>query len=296
MSYFSGKRRFAKMFSGKKVIVTGGSRGLGKEIAKQFLLNGADVCVCARDRESLDSAKHCLTEYTERDQRVHVFNADISKQDEAEAFVDFACTNLKGIDILVNNAGIHGAKNRIDDSDFDSEAWKSAVKVNLFGTMHVCRAAVPYLKKSRRGKIINLSGGGATSPMPGMSAYAVSKAALVRFTETIAIELAPYDIDVNAVAPGAMNTRLLDDVLDNARGRVTDDYYAKALKQKEEGGASLIKAAELCLYLASERSNGVTGKLISAVWDDWADLHNHPNELKSDLYTLRRVTSMTANK
>jgi 3-oxoacyl-[acyl-carrier protein] reductase len=129
-----------------------------------------------------------------------------------------------------------------------------------------------------------------------MSSYAVSKAALVRFTETIALELAPYDIDVNAMAPGAMNTRLLEDVLNNAKGKVTDEYYAKALKQKEEGGAPFAGAAELCLYLASEQSNGVTGKLISAVWDDWANLHNHLNELKSDLYTLRRVTSMTADK
>jgi len=153
----------------------------------------------------------------------------------------------------------------------------------------MCRAVIPYLKENPTGKIINLSGGGATSPMPGMSAYAASKVAVVRFTETLALELKLHNIDVNAVAPGAMNTRLLDDVLNNGQNAVTRQYYQNALKQKESGGTPPSKAAELCVYLASDVSNGVTGKLISAVWDDWDNLHNCLNELDSDIYTLRRI-------
>jgi len=122
-----------------------------------------------------------------------------------------------------------------------------------------------------------------------MSAYASSKAAIVRFTETIALELKQYNIDVNAIAPGAMNTRLLDDVLQNGKGKVTGDYYDKLLKQKEIGGTPLSMGAELCVYLASDESDGITGKLISAVWDDWKNLHKHLKELDSDLYTLRRI-------
>jgi 3-oxoacyl-[acyl-carrier protein] reductase len=276
-------------FLDKKVIISGGSQGLGKEIAKQFLLQGAGVAICARDNDKLLSAEQELLQYAKRRQNLFAVNADISVNDEARAFVNSSDLNLAGIDILVNNAGVHGAKNRIDDVDFNIKEWQTAINVNLFGTLYVCRAAVPHLKKSQRGKIINLSGGGATSPMPGMSAYAASKAALVRFTETIAIELAPYDIDVNAVAPGAMNTRLLDDVLDNAKGKVADEYYVKALKQKKEGGAPLAKAAALCLYLASEQSNGITGKLISAIWDDWENFHSNLKIMNSDVYTLRRV-------
>jgi NAD(P)-dependent dehydrogenase (short-subunit alcohol dehydrogenase family) len=147
-------------FLDKKVIVSGGSQGLGKEIAKQFLLQGARVSICARDNVKLMSAERELSQYAKRKQDLFAVNADISVHDEAQAFVEFSSASLGGIDVLVNNAGIHGAKNRIDDDDFDMEAWRSAVEVNLFGPMYVCRAAVPYLKKSQRGKIINLSGGG----------------------------------------------------------------------------------------------------------------------------------------
>lgn len=209
--------------------------------------------------------------------------------EDVKKFVEFSLNELKDVDILVNNAGIHGAKNNIYDVDFNLNGWLDAVLVNLLGNLYMCNTISPILKEKKHGKIISLSGGGATSPMPRMSAYAASKAAVVRFVETIAMELKEYNIDVNAVAPGAMNTRLLYDVLDNAKGKVTDEYYQNALQQKENGGASLNKAAELCVYLASEHSNGVTGKLISAVWDDWGNLHNHLKELESDVYTLRRI-------
>jgi 3-oxoacyl-[acyl-carrier protein] reductase len=275
--------------TGKNIIVTGGSQGLGKEIAKHCLTEGASVSICARDKSALDQVYDELIAYKQHHETLSVFVADISNKQEADAFVEYAVLQTQSLNVLINNAGIHGSKNTIDDPGFDLQGWIEAVRVNLFGTLNMCRAAIPYLKKNSFGKIINLSGGGATSPMPGMSAYAASKAALVRFTETVAMELREFNIDVNAIAPGAMNTRLLDDVLINGKGKVTADYYEKALKQKESGGTPLSKAAELCVYLASDESNGVTGKLISAVWDDWSHLHEHLTELDSDVYTLRRI-------
>jgi 3-oxoacyl-[acyl-carrier protein] reductase len=125
--------------------------------------------------------------------------------------------------------------------------------------------------------------------MPGMSAYAASKAALVRLSETIAFELKKFNIYVNAIAPGAMNTRLLDDILENGKDKVSEDYYERLLKQKESGGTPLSKGAELCVYLASDESDGVTGKHVSAVWDDYKTLHKHLDILDSDIYTLKRI-------
>jgi 3-oxoacyl-[acyl-carrier protein] reductase len=273
----------------KNVIITGGSQGLGKEIAKHCLLEGASVALCARNTATLREAYDELLQFKKGNQELISHVSDISDKNDADAFVKACVSSFGKIDVLINNVGIHGSKNTIDDVAFDLENWRDAININLMGTLNMCLASVPYLKESSRGKIINLSGGGATSPMPGMSAYAASKAAVVRFTETIAIELKPFCIDVNAVAPGAMNTRLLDDVLNNGKGKVTDDYYRKALKQKETGGTPPSLAAELCVYLASEESNSITGKLISAVWDDWRNLHKHLKELDSDIYTLRRI-------
>jgi NAD(P)-dependent dehydrogenase (short-subunit alcohol dehydrogenase family) len=146
------------------------------------------------------------------------------------------------------------------------------------------------LKALGGGKIINLSGGGATSPLPSISAYAASKAAVVRFTETLAEELRPHRIDVNAMAPGPLNTRMLDEMLEAGPEAVGAAAHAKALKQKESGGAPIGNGAELCVFLASAESDGITGKLISAVWDPWKVLAARREELaNSDIYCLRRI-------
>jgi NAD(P)-dependent dehydrogenase (short-subunit alcohol dehydrogenase family) len=273
----------------KNIVITGGSQGLGKEIVKHCLLEGASVAMCARDIKTLNEAHNELQQYKQQNQIIISRTADISNSEESKYFVGYCIEHFRSIDVLINNAGIHGSKNTIDDPEFDLENWIKAISINLMGTLNMCLAVVPYLKQNRHGKIINLSGGGATSPMPGMSAYASSKAAIVRFTETIALELKQYNIDVNAVAPGALNTRLLDDVLNNGNGKVTKEYYDKLLKQKETGGTPLRVGAELCVYLASDESDGITGKLISAVWDDWKNLHKHLKDLDSDIYTLRRI-------
>ena len=130
----------------------------------------------------------------------------------------------------------------------------------------------------------------ATNPMPRISAYAVSKAAIVRFAETLAEEVRDSGIDVNAIAPGALNTRMLDEVLEAGPEKVGQAFYERSLKQKESGGVPLDRGAELALFLASEASDGITGKLISAVWDNWEHWPEHLEDLSSsDAYTLRRI-------
>ena len=149
---------------------------------------------------------------------------------------------------------------------------------------------MPYFKKKNKGKIIQLSGGGAASPLPLISSYAVSKAAVVRFVENLSEELKDYKIDINAVAPGPLNTSMLDEVLKAGPKKVGKNFYNKSLKQKKTGGTPFIKACELILFLGSKYSNGIKGKLISALWDDWKNWINYKELLQSsDAYTLRRI-------
>ena len=269
-------------------LVTGASQGLGRKIAEEFVREGAHVVICARDGKLIESTGKELERLASTDQRILTGACDVSSAEQVEKLFGEIERRLGGADVLVNNAGIYGPKGSSDTVDFTS--WRRAIEINLFGTFLPCRLAIRRMKQKGRGKIINLSGGGATSPMPRISAYAASKAAVVRLTETLAEELREFSIDVNAVAPGALNTRLLDEVLEAGPDVVGNTFFEKALKQRDSGGVPLEKAARLCVYLASSESDGITGKLISAQWDPWENLHEFREQIdKSDVYTLRRI-------
>ena len=275
--------------SGRKALITGASQGLGLEIARQFVAQGADVMLCARNHAVLDAALATLHSHAKPSQRVLGHAADIAKAEDVEALVGQTLSRLGGCDILVNNAGVYGPKGDITENDWAE--WVKAIEINLFGSVLMGRALVPHFKAQRHGKIIQLSGGGATNPLPGISAYAVSKAAIVRFAETLAEELRAFNIDVNAVAPGALNTRMLDEVLAAGPDKVGQAFYARSQQQKQQGGVPLSLAAGLIVFLASRASDGITGKLISAQWDRWQEWPDHLDALnRSDVYTLRRIT------
>ena len=274
----------------RNAIVTGGSQGLGRAIVETLVREGFNVLLCARDEPAAATvAEHLQAHVPLPGQRVMAQGCDVSVPGEVEKLFAVADAMFETLHVLVNNAGIYGPKGPTDEVDF--EEWKRCVDINLHGTLLPCRAAMRRFKKSGYGKIINLSGGGATNPMPNISAYAASKAAVVRLTETLALELAPYHVDVNAVAPGALNTRLLDEVIAAGPDKVGADFYQRSLKQSTQGGVPLELGADLCAYLASAESDGVTGKLISAKWDPWKRLHEYKAELDAtDIYALRRIT------
>jgi len=279
-----------KMLRGKVAIVTGASQGFGLAVARQFVVEGASVAICARDAILLEEV--CLElakATTQEEQKVVSFAVDVSKPDEVEDFVQQVVQDLGRVDILVNNAGVYGPMGEIETIDWNE--WVQAIEINLFGSILMSRAVLPYLKGQRSGKIIQLSGGGATNPMPRLSAYAVSKAGIVRFVETLAEEVREFGIDVNAIAPGALNTRLLEEVLQAGPEKVGEGFYQKSLQQKESGGASLEIGVGLAVFLGSSASDGITGKLISGLWDNWSEWPQHLEELQqSDVYALRRIT------
>ena len=274
--------------SQRGIIITGASQGLGAAIASACLAEGAHVAICARDGAMLEATRASLVAKAAPGQRIVAVQADIGKKADVQRFFEATLAEIPQIHGLVNNAGVHGPKGLLED--VDANEWWNALEINLLGPVLTCQKALPLFRKQGYGKIVNLSGGGATAPFPRISAYAASKAAVVRLTETLAAETKGAAIDVNAVAPGALNTRLLHDVLDSGPDAVGPDHYQRAVKQKEKGGASIERAAALCVYLLSAASDGVSGRLISAVWDPWETLAGRRDELvASDIYTLRRI-------
>jgi NAD(P)-dependent dehydrogenase (short-subunit alcohol dehydrogenase family) len=273
---------------GRSAIITGANQGLGLTIARRFVEVGANVLLAARDAERLHQAETRLQQHVRPGQIVVSQAGDVSQPDDCQTIVNKALKTLPGLMILVNNAGVYGPIGRIEDNDWSE--WVQALQINLFGTVLMCRAILPYLRQQGYGKIINLSGGGATAPLPRFSSYAASKAAVVRFTETLAEEARDHHIDINAIAPGALNTRLLDQVLAAGPEQAGQAFYERSLKQREEGGAPLDKGAALAVFLASDASDGITGRLLSAVWDNWTELPARQQQLaKSDIFTLRRI-------
>ena len=272
---------------GINALITGGSQGLGKVIAEHFLREGANVLLCARNEKELAATRDELAGKFPA-QKILAKACDVSNEAQVNDLVAFALREFGSLHALVLNAGIYGPMGPTESVDLAE--WRRAIDINLFGVLLPCRAVIPHFKQAGRGKIVVLSGGGATNPRPNISSYAASKAAVVRLMETLALELEPHRIDVNAIAPGALATRLVDEVLAAGPEKVGTAFYAQNQKWKEDGATSPALGAGLAVYLASAESDGITGRLISAQWDPWAKLAEHREELaKSDIYCLRRI-------
>ncbi len=214
--------------------------------------------------------------------------ADVSDPAQVALMVDVALRALGRIDVLVCAAGVQGPVGPLEELPFAD--WARTVEINLYGSVLCCQAVLPAMRRQGYGKIVLLSGGGATRARPRFSAYAASKAAIVRFAETLAEEVAGSGIDVNAVAPGVLNTRLLDAVERAGPERVGGAEYAALQRCRAEGGVPLETPARLIAFLASSESDGISGRLVSAVWDDWAELPAQRARLRdSDVYQLRRI-------
>lgn len=277
---------------GKVAIITGANQGLGLEISRRYLNAGARIVMCARNSDLLKSAQkeltNGITKGSASGQVIEAVPADVSDLQSTEQLVKATLERFGRIDILVNNAGIYGPIGPAGEVDWAQ--WIRAIEINLFGSILMCRAVLPAMKAQQKGKIIQLSGGGATHPLPNISAYAVSKAAIVRFAETLAEEVRDFNIDVNAIAPGSLNTRMLDEVLAAGPEKVGQAFFDRSIKQKKSGGAGFDRGADVAVFLASDASDGITGKLISALWDNWEHWPEHIDELRtSDVYTLRRI-------
>jgi NAD(P)-dependent dehydrogenase (short-subunit alcohol dehydrogenase family) len=270
---------------GRVVVVTGGSRGIGLAIARALGAEGARVAIASRTQRELDAARAVLEgEHVE----VLARATDVAVFDQVRALVDEVECRWGRVDVLVNNAGVNGAIGRVDQCD--PVEWKMAFEVNVFGTMHGCRAVLPGMRARRSGKIVNLAGGGVGGPgvAPRVSAYAASKAAVVQLTESLALELAVDGIQVNAIAPGAVVTEMTAAVLAAGVERAGPVLYERTMKQRASGGEPPDLAAKLVVWLASPASGALTGKMLSAKWDRVESV-DIPSANGSSLFTLRRI-------
>jgi len=273
---------------GKHAVVTGGSRGIGKTIAHGLLEHGARVLLLSRNSEELDKAKADLFDDS---YAIETFAGDVSDPETAHELGEFIDSRWNGkLDILVNAAGIYGPIGALASlTDAEMLLWEKAISINLLGSVYMCRLAAQKMKKSGGGVIVNFSGGG-EGAHPNFSAYVASKGAVVRFTETFAAEVSSAGISVNAIAPGAVNTEFLRQVLAAGPEKAGKKFYEESLEQQKSGGTPPELTADFVALLCSEAGQKLTGNFFSVKWDSQKVLTDHAGEINdSDIYKVRRI-------
>ena len=217
-----------EILKGRSAIITGSSQGLGYSIAEEFLFQGANVLICSRNKNELEKAYSNLLKIKSLEQKLIKISGDVSNYLDVQKITDYAISEFSNIEILVNNAGVYGPKGKVEENNLEN--WKDAFNINLLGSLYPSICLLRHFKDKNYGKIIQISGGGATNPLPNLSCYAASKAAVVRLMETISEEVKHQNIDVNSIAPGALNTRMLDEVIEAGPNIVGKKFYEKILK------------------------------------------------------------------
>ncbi|HTT57926.1 MAG TPA: SDR family oxidoreductase [Opitutaceae bacterium] len=260
------------------LVITGTSTGIGRALAARLLAQGHAVWGLARSAQGAPGAGAF------RATRCDV--ADWTQMERAAAEIAVVWPHADG---LVTCAGTQGAVGPA--VTLDPTAWSATVRTNLDGTYYAIRALHPLLRRApRRGKIVCFSGGGASKARPNFSAYGVAKTGVVRLVETLAEEVRAEPLDINAVAPGAINTRMTEEVLRLGPAVVGEVEYQAARRPAARSEEALQKALGLVEWLLSPASDGISGRFLAASWDPWATLGEKRDVLMpSDVYTLRRV-------
>jgi 3-oxoacyl-[acyl-carrier protein] reductase len=267
----------------KVCVIAGASGAIGSAVARRFSTEGAHLALTFL---TVRPQKLC-EELSQGPGRSACYRLDITDCKQVQTVIQQIRTDFAGIDVVVNCTGVLGPIGPLESLDL--REWAQTVEINLLGSVYLARAVLPFMKERGRGKIILFSGGGAAYGKPYFTPYSSSKAAVVRFAESLGQELEAANIQVNAVAPGPVESRMWDEM--RAAGQAGGPKLLEELKQMgETGGASPDRAAGLVAFLASDGSNRLTGRLLSAVWDDWEHFENSMEEIAaSEAFTLRRV-------
>lgn len=234
----------------KVALITGSSRGIGAACAKEFATAGYNVVIHCNS--NVERAKEVADACISLGAEVLVCQADVSKYDECEKMVEESISKFGFIDVLVNNAGIefNGSIMNTEIEKFDQ-----VMKTNAYGPFYMSKLIVPYMMKEKTGSLIFISSTSASIGALGSSAYSSSKAALIGLTKTLARDLAPIGINVNAISPGAIETDMVGALSDEIKGWIKSSVFAGRLGKPEEIGATAV-------FLASEKVKYLTGQTI----------------------------------
>lgn len=242
----------------KVALVTAASRGIGKGVAGVLAEEGADLAICARGESDL---ANCAEELRQHGARVLAVRADVTEAEDVGRVVDACMNDFGRIDILVNNAGDAWIGHGIDTSDED---WHDCMDVNLYSAVRFTRLAAPHMREQGGGRIVNISSTSGHTAVAGMADYQAAKAAMISFSKTMSIELAPYNILVNCVCPALIRTPLWDRLADSmipamgeSREEVFQNVASEVLEIKRFGRVE--EVAALVAFLASERASFITG-------------------------------------
>ena len=266
-------------------IITGAGRGIGRAIALAYARESASMTLAARSGGELEETARMARALGAA---THVVPTDVTNQAEVDEMVRQTLDRFTTIDILVNNAGIGGPVGLLQDNDVAE--WINTIQVNVVGTFLCCRAVLPVMIAQDRGKIVNLAGAGATAAWRNTTAYCTSKVAVVRLTENIWLELDGKNVQVNSLGPGSIDTQMWVGLRDGAERVGDQDLFELGKRVTSGGGASIDRAAELAVFLASDDSGKLSGRLINAVADDFENLAPRiPEIMASDAFILRKV-------
>jgi len=267
-----------------RIVITGSSSGIGHIIVRQLLQDGHDVWGVARRKQVKPTSDSNIKG------RFCSSIADVSNASSLLTTASDVERNWTSIDALITCAAIQGPIGPATTAD--PTHWSETIRTVLDGTFNTIKVFFPLLERpAQRAKIICFSGGGATSPRPNFSAYAAAKAGVVRLVETLAVEWRDLPMDINAVAPGALPTVMTAQILSAGPDVSGRQEHASAEHISKLGNEAFEPICKLIRYLLSDRSDGISGKLISAQWDDWPNLQSHRDDLtRSDVFTLRRIT------
>jgi NAD(P)-dependent dehydrogenase (short-subunit alcohol dehydrogenase family) len=271
---------------GKTCVVVGGGRGIGRLIADRLAAEGADLVLGARTRTEVERTAADIAERHSVD--VVASPVDVTRPEEVAALAA-SVAKRRAAYALFNCAAVLGPVGRIDQVDV--HRWRDAVMVNLVGTAVCCAAFVPQMAAAGDGVIVNFSGGGVGgSGLHGrISAYTAAKAGVVALTEGLSKELAEHGIRINAVAPGAIRTTFMDEVLAGGPERAGASLYETTVQQ-HDGPDHSDDLLAMVLFLVSPTSRAISGKFLSARWDDLSELGSHAAGASgSSLLTLRRI-------
>jgi NAD(P)-dependent dehydrogenase (short-subunit alcohol dehydrogenase family) len=265
VQWFVKKKREANVnlgIKGLRVLVTAGAGGIGLEVARSFAAEGAKVHVC-------DVDKTALRRLAKSDPKITRSVCDVSDRKQVDKLFREALRALSGLDVLVNNAGIAGPTGKVDE--ISPEDWDRTLGVDITGQFNCTRLAVPHLRKSRNASIVNLSSAAGRLGFPLRTPYSAAKWAVVGFSKSLAAELGPEGIRVNAIQPGIVSGERIDRVMENkakARGITPEEMLKEALSVVSmRTTVTPQQIADAIVFICSERGRTISGQAISVCGD-----------------------------